>query len=238
MVGGIVSDEGFSDGVENQGAAHPNRVVFDGVLAEVFGRSLPSLDDRISAPLGSDRTGDFGTRDLVPKPQGDISEVAQGARKMSLFDIGIEGSIITVSHRVGEVLVVAVIAATGELLDGFAIEVEGRAACVGGHDQVPLSPFDDDADIGTLVVRGRKPTDFENEFAFPIIVDDDLGVGCFAGIFVAKTSAEGQDTLAESIFAERPSAQVHLMDPLVPEVTVSVFPLPVPIVVEVLTGHG
>ena len=69
-------------------------------------------------------------------------------------------------------------------------------------------------------------------------MDDDLGVGCFTGIFVAKTSAEGQDTLAESIFAERPSAQVHLMDPLVPEVTVSVFPLPVPIVVEVLTGHG
>ena len=155
MVGGIVSDEGFGDGVESQGAAHPNRVVFDGVLAEVFGGSLPSLDDRISAPLGCDRTGDFGTRDLVPEPQGDISQVAQGARKVSLFDIGIEGSIISVSHRVGEVLVVAVIAATGELLDGFAIEVEGRAACIRGHDQVPLGTFDDDADVGTLVVWGR-----------------------------------------------------------------------------------
>ena len=69
-------------------------------------------------------------------------------------------------------------------------------------------------------------------------MDHDLGVGRFAGVFVAQAAAVAEHALADVIAPQAPAGDVHLVNALVAQVAVAVVPEPVPVVVQLLRVSG
>ena len=113
------------------------------------------------------------------------------------------------------------------------LEVEDRGA-VGEDDGAAFGAVEDHADFGALVFAGFQAADLEDQCGFIEFVHHYIGVGRFAGVFVAPSAAVGRHPPAEAVFAQSPAGDVHLMDALVADVAAAVGPLPVPIVMELL----
>ena len=105
--------------------------------------------------------------------------------------------------------------------------------------------LDDHADAGaTILVHafgvtgGGQPSDFKNQRGLFVVVENDQGIGRFGIIEVAETSADGEDSRREGLFAEKAAGDVHLVDALVAEVAAPGVPDPMPVVMEARAGEG
>src|SRR5262249_8318846 len=110
-----------------------------------------------------------------------------------------------------------------------------------GADDHALGAVPDVADVGVLRLEAervralrRQAAHLEDQLAVAVVVDAHLRVGRLAVVLVAEAAADAHDRVGHRVLAEAPPGLVHLMDALVAEVAVAVFPLPVPVVVQVL----
>jgi len=156
--------------------------------------------------------------------------VAKRAAQMTLQDVGMKVRGLAASHCLDEVL--EMVAAATPFFDFLALLVEGRGGGVTRHHHVAAFAMDDTADPGTHVRLGFQAADFEQQRRLLIGLINHLGVGGLAIVFIAQSSAEAEDLRSERRFAEEPTADVHLVDSLVAEVTVAGVPKIVPIIVQ------
>ena len=121
------------------------------------------------------------------------------------------------------------------LLDQLVLEIEGDAARIARHDDVSFGAVEDHADrraaecVASSVRALRR-----RALAVRIIVDANLRVCRFAGIFVAQAAAVAHHAGPDVVDAQAPARHIHLVDALVAQVAVAVIPHPVPVVMQAL----
>ena len=137
--------------------------------------------------------GNFAHRNFGAQPVRDVAQVAQGARQVAFFDVGVQ--IFDAPAADGGEEVDEVVAAGVELLDHLAVEIEGDAAGVAGQHDVAVGALEDHADVGVLKRLGLQPADLEDQRLVAVVVDDDLRIGRFARVFVAEAAAVAEHAL-------------------------------------------
>src|SRR5207302_2810302 len=118
-------------------------------------------------------------------------QVAEGAGEVALQDFALQVLAPAAAHRVDEVA--EVIAAAVEGGDDLALLIEGHTAVVIRKNQVAVAAVEDVTDlraggIGGLHLEGigRKAADLEDQLAFAVVEEDDLGVGGLAVVHIAE----------------------------------------------------
>ncbi len=102
--------------------------------------------------------------ELSAQPVGDVAQVAIGARKMALFDVGVQEFPIASLHRLDEVgVMVASRLATGP---GLELGPEERLpGLIAGDGKDPFGPVEDVADLDLKFVIRRQPAHLELKLA-------------------------------------------------------------------------
>src|SRR3954463_6228809 len=125
-----------------------------------------------------------------------------------------------------------------EFSDLLAFFVENDGGAVTPDHHRAAFAIDDHTDAGAFDIIhrllpaalghgfARQSAHFEDQRRFVVIVVNDLCVWRLAVVDVAKSAAEAPDSGREMINAERPPADVHLVNALVPKITVAGRPNP------------
>src|SRR5262245_45236153 len=88
---------------------------------------------------------------------------------------------------------------------------------------------------GLFIVRGQS-AHFKLKYGAVIVKNGMLSVRRFAIVFVAESAAVRKDRVGQA-HTEPPASDVHFVHALIANVTVSIVPLPVPIIVELLATN-
>src|SRR5436309_8287615 len=156
---------------------------------------------------------------------------------MPFPDVRVQIGTFAAAHCGDEVL--EVVCRTFPFLDLLAILVEGGCAAVVRDEDVTPFTFDHYRDCPAFVlihVLGifllRQTAHFEDQRSLRKLVPDDLCVRRFGIILISKPATHADDAPGQFVHTEEPSRDVHLMNSLVAEVTISVEPEPMPVIMD------
>src|SRR5207245_2668655 len=132
------------------------------------------------------------------------------------------------------------IGGAGPLLDFLALFVEGGGARVVRDQDMAAFAMDDHGDASTVLFRVlvhflrvgflRQAAHFKNERRFLVVVENELCIRRLAVVFVPKPATDAGHARRQSVFAQEPPGNVHLMNALVAQIAAAIVPKPVPVV--------
>ena len=137
------------------------------------------------------------------------------------------------------------ISSSGKLTNDLPTVAVGGCIAVGWNDHVTFLTINHQAHLdphvfGPLIVLGigSEPTHLEDQRSFGIIMKDNLRVGSVPIILITQSTSDTDHPRGKLFFAQDPSSNIHLMNPLVAQVSIACVAYPVPIVVEFLRIKG